>query len=111
MGHKVHPYGFRLGVSRTWTAKWYRDKEYTELLQEDIAGGIGRGHWWPPHQRRDRSEHSQPHHRPSEPRAQGDQRPEQRAGREAGRMRGVVGRGARESGGDGIVADIAPPQM
>ena len=37
MGHKVHPYGFRLGVSRTWTAKWYRDKEYTELLQEDIA--------------------------------------------------------------------------
>ena len=23
MGHKVHPYGFRLGVSRTWTAKWY----------------------------------------------------------------------------------------
>src|SRR5947208_4822907 len=37
MGHKVHPYGFRLGVSRTWTAKWYRDKEYTTLLQEDIA--------------------------------------------------------------------------
>ena len=26
MGHKVHPYGFRLGVSRTWTAKWYADK-------------------------------------------------------------------------------------
>jgi small subunit ribosomal protein S3 len=37
MGHKVHPYGFRLGVSRTWTAKWYADKEYTTLLQEDIA--------------------------------------------------------------------------
>jgi small subunit ribosomal protein S3 len=37
MGHKVHPYGFRLGVSRTWTAKWYADKEYTALLQEDIA--------------------------------------------------------------------------
>src|SRR6266550_6859523 len=36
MGHKVHPYGFRLGVSRTWTAKWYADKEYTTLLQEDI---------------------------------------------------------------------------
>ena len=27
MGHKVHPYGFRLGVSRTWTAKWYADKD------------------------------------------------------------------------------------
>ena len=37
MGHKVHPHGFRLGVSRTWNAKWYSDKEYTELLREDIA--------------------------------------------------------------------------
>ena len=37
MGHKVHPYGFRLGVTRTWTAKWYHDKEYTALLTEDIA--------------------------------------------------------------------------
>jgi small subunit ribosomal protein S3 len=37
MGHKVHPYGFRLGVTRTWTAKWFHDKEYTTLLVEDIA--------------------------------------------------------------------------
>ena len=37
MGRKVHPYGFRLGVSRTWTAKWYADKEYTTSLKEDIA--------------------------------------------------------------------------
>ena len=37
MGHKVHPYGFRLGVTRTWTAKWYQDKEYTALLKEDIT--------------------------------------------------------------------------
>jgi small subunit ribosomal protein S3 len=37
MGHKVHPYGFRLGVTRTWTAKWYHDKEYTDLLKEDVA--------------------------------------------------------------------------
>jgi small subunit ribosomal protein S3 len=37
MGRKVHPYGFRLGVSRTWTAKWYADKEYTSLLKEDIT--------------------------------------------------------------------------
>ena len=37
MGHKVHPYGFRLGVTRTWTAKWYHDKEYTDLLKEDIS--------------------------------------------------------------------------
>ncbi len=37
MGHKVHPNGFRLGVSRTWNAKWYADRDYTALLQEDIA--------------------------------------------------------------------------
>ena len=37
MGRKVHPYGFRLGVSRTWTAKWYADKEYTALVKEDIT--------------------------------------------------------------------------
>jgi small subunit ribosomal protein S3 len=37
MGHKVHPYGFRLGTSRTWTAKWYADKDYTNLVKEDIA--------------------------------------------------------------------------
>ena len=37
MGRKVHPYGFRLGVARTWNAKWYAGKGYTALLQEDIA--------------------------------------------------------------------------
>src|SRR5512142_2657037 len=37
MGHKVHPYGFRIGTTRTWTAKWYADKEYTDLLKEDLA--------------------------------------------------------------------------
>jgi small subunit ribosomal protein S3 len=37
VGRKVHPYGFRLGTSRTWNAKWYADKSYTALLKEDIA--------------------------------------------------------------------------
>ena len=37
MGHKVHPNGFRLGVSRTWNAKWYADKDYTDLLKEDMT--------------------------------------------------------------------------
>src|SRR6476661_390693 len=36
MGHKVHPNGFRLGVSRTWNAKWYADRDYTSLLREDM---------------------------------------------------------------------------
>ena len=37
MGHKVHPNGFRLGVSRTWNAKWYADRDYTDLLKEDMS--------------------------------------------------------------------------
>lgn len=36
MGQKVHPVGFRLGVSKDWQAKWYADRNYTELLQEDL---------------------------------------------------------------------------
>ena len=36
MGQKVHPIGFRLGVTKDWQAKWYADKHYTELLQEDL---------------------------------------------------------------------------
>jgi small subunit ribosomal protein S3 len=37
LGHKVHPYGFRIGVSRGWTANWYADKGYADLLKEDFA--------------------------------------------------------------------------
>lgn len=36
MGQKVHPVGFRLGVTKDWQAKWYADKHYTEFLQEDL---------------------------------------------------------------------------
>src|SRR5450432_1388317 len=36
MGQKTHPYGFRLGVIKTWTSKWYEDKHYTQWLHEDI---------------------------------------------------------------------------
>lgn len=36
MGHKVHPYGFRIGVIRSWRAKWYDEKHYTEFLHEDL---------------------------------------------------------------------------
>lgn len=37
MGQKVNPIGFRLGVYRQWDARWYADKEYTQLLHEDLA--------------------------------------------------------------------------
>jgi small subunit ribosomal protein S3 len=36
LGHKVHPFGFRIGVIRDWQAKWYAEKEYVEFLQEDM---------------------------------------------------------------------------
>ena len=36
MGQKVHPIGFRLGITKTWSAQWYADKDYTRLLQEDL---------------------------------------------------------------------------
>ena len=36
MGQKVHPYGFRLGVTRSWQSRWYEDKKYADLLMEDI---------------------------------------------------------------------------
>jgi small subunit ribosomal protein S3 len=36
MGHKVHPVGFRLGILYGWQSKWYADKNYTELLHEDL---------------------------------------------------------------------------
>lgn len=37
MGRKVHPYGFRLGFSKDWLARWYAEGEaYADLLQEDI---------------------------------------------------------------------------
>ena len=36
MGQKTHPYGFRLGVVKTWTSKWYEDKNYAKWLHEDL---------------------------------------------------------------------------
>ena len=36
MGQKVNPKGFRIGVIRDWEGRWYADKNYTELLHEDL---------------------------------------------------------------------------
>ena len=36
MGQKVHPHGMRLGIVKTWDAKWYADKEFAKDLHEDI---------------------------------------------------------------------------
>jgi small subunit ribosomal protein S3 len=36
MGQKVHPTGFRLGITKNWISNWYAKKNYGELLHEDI---------------------------------------------------------------------------
>ncbi|MDO7975642.1 30S ribosomal protein S3 [Oceanotoga sp. DSM 15011] len=35
MGSKVHPYGFRVGVSKPWKSVWFNEKNYEEYLHED----------------------------------------------------------------------------
>ena len=37
MGQKVHPIGFRLGISKEWDSRWYADKEYAENVHKDLA--------------------------------------------------------------------------
>jgi small subunit ribosomal protein S3 len=36
MGQKVHPYGFRLGVTKTWRSRWFAKQDYAKLLMEDL---------------------------------------------------------------------------
>ena len=36
MGQKTNPIGFRLGVIKSWESRWFSEKDYSKLLQEDI---------------------------------------------------------------------------
>ncbi len=36
MGQKVHPHGFRLGISTDWKSRWYADKMYADYVAEDV---------------------------------------------------------------------------
>lgn len=37
MGQKVHPIGFRLGVNKTWSSRWFaHKKEFAKFLHEDL---------------------------------------------------------------------------
>jgi len=36
LGQKVHPIGFRLGITRTWESRWYADVDYAEKLHADL---------------------------------------------------------------------------
>lgn len=37
MGQKVHPIGFRLVINKAWTSRWYAEKNFGKLLQEDLT--------------------------------------------------------------------------
>ena len=37
MGQKVHPVGFRVGVTRGWDSNWFAEKDYGRFLEEDLA--------------------------------------------------------------------------
>ena len=35
MGQKTHPKGFRLVLNKDWNSRWFADKEFAQLIQED----------------------------------------------------------------------------
>jgi len=35
MGQKIHPYGYRLGVTKEHVSRWFAGKDYANLVQED----------------------------------------------------------------------------
>lgn len=36
MGQKVNPVGMRVGIIRDWESKWYAEKDFGDLLMEDV---------------------------------------------------------------------------
>ena len=36
MGQKVNPNGFRLGINRTWTSRWFSKSDYAKFLHQDL---------------------------------------------------------------------------
>ena len=36
MGQKVNPIGFRVGITKNWSSKWFNEKNYTKTLHEDF---------------------------------------------------------------------------
>jgi len=37
LGQKISPVGFRIGIIRDWDSRWYAEKEYKDLLHEDLS--------------------------------------------------------------------------
>ena len=36
MGQKVNPIGLRLGINKSWQSRWFAEKNYAKLLEEDL---------------------------------------------------------------------------
>ena len=36
MGQKINPIGLRVGIIKDWESKWFAEKDYADLLHEDI---------------------------------------------------------------------------
>jgi len=36
MGHKVHPFVFRIGIVTNWKSRWFSNKNYREFLEQDV---------------------------------------------------------------------------
>jgi len=36
LGQKVNPIGFRLGITKTWSSRWYAGKEYSKFIVDDF---------------------------------------------------------------------------
>jgi len=36
MGQKVHPVGFRVGVTQPWSSNWFAEREYGKFVEEDL---------------------------------------------------------------------------
>jgi small subunit ribosomal protein S3 len=36
LGQKVHPIGFRLGIYKDWSSRWYGEKSYSKFVHEDL---------------------------------------------------------------------------
>ncbi|MBN8547800.1 MAG: 30S ribosomal protein S3 [Deltaproteobacteria bacterium] len=36
MGQKIHPRGFRIGITETWQSRWYATRDFARYIGEDI---------------------------------------------------------------------------
>ncbi len=36
MGQKIHPRGFRIGITETWQSRWYATRDFAKYIGEDI---------------------------------------------------------------------------